>query len=368
MTKTVVLVLFGGRSAEHEISLLSARFVIRSLDRTRFELLAVGIDKRGVWRLLDERDLPASADPRENRVNESARRAWLLATPSTSGRGTLEVEGGEAREFDIVFPVMHGPLGEDGAVQGLFELAGVAYVGSGVAASAVGMDKVLQKRVLGNAGVNVVRCVSFGRGELDRRGAELRAECEALGFPMFVKPANMGSSLGVSRVMGPSGLEAAIDEAFRFDTTVLLEAGVRGCREIEVSVLGNEGAEASVAGEIVVVHADGFYSYDAKYLAADGARLMVPAPLDEELARRIRRTALEAYAALGCAGLARVDFFVSGSDVYVNELNTMPGFTAISMYPRLWEASGVDGPQLVTRLLELGLERHAARTKLATSR
>lgn len=368
MTQLVVLVVFGGRSAEHEISLVSARFVVSSLDRARFLPVLVGIDKRGVWRLLEEAQLPKSADPRENRVDESAPRAWLLPMPSGDKRGRLEVEGRAPIEFDIVFPVMHGPLGEDGAIQGLFELASVAYVGSGVAASAVGMDKVLQKRVLAHAGVSVVPFVSFGRHELGARADAMLAACAALGFPLFVKPANMGSSLGVSRVADAGGLRAAVDDALAYDTTVLVEPGVRECREVEVSVLGNELAEASVAGEIVVTHKDGFYSYEAKYLDAEGSRLSVPAELDAEVAERVRRIALEAYAALGCAGLARVDFFVSGSDVYVNELNTMPGFTAISMYPRLWAATGKDGPALVTRLIELGLERHAERAKLRTSR
>ncbi len=368
MSQLVVLVVFGGRSAEHEISLVSARFVVASLDRSRFLPVLVGIDKAGVWRLLDEPQLPKRADPRENRVDESAPRAWLLPTPVPGGRGRLEVEGQEPVPFDLVFPVLHGPLGEDGAIQGLFELASVAYVGSGVAASAVGMDKVLQKRVLAHAGVPVVPFVSFGRHELEAQADATLAACARLGFPLFVKPANMGSSLGVSRVADAGGLRAAVDHALAYDTTVLVEPGVRDCREVEVSVLGNEVAEASVAGEIVVTHRDGFYSYEAKYLDAAGSRLSVPAELAAEHAERVRRMALAAYAALGCAGLARVDFFVSGGDVYVNELNTMPGFTAISMYPRLWAASGMDGTMLVTRLIELGLERHAARAKLQTSR
>jgi D-alanine-D-alanine ligase len=362
----VVLVLFGGRSAEHEISLLSARFVIDSLDRARFRPLLCGIDKQGVWRWLREESLTNSNDPRQVSVDVRAPRASIWPMPTL--RPLLHIEGEEPVPFDVVFPVLHGPFGEDGCLQGLLELAGVPYVGSGVAASAVGMDKLLQKRIFEQAELPVVRYLAFDSVEFGRERASLLERCGALGFPLFVKPVNMGSSLGVSKVEQASALRPAIEHALEFDTMVIVERGLHEPREIEFAVLGNEDARVSEAGEIVVEHRDGFYSYDAKYLDPDGARLCVPADLGAAEKSALELLALRGYRVLGCSGLARVDMFVAGGEAYLNEVNTMPGFTANSMYPRLWQASGVGRRELVLRLIELGCERHAVRSRLRTSR
>ncbi len=362
-----VLVLFGGRSAEHEISLVSARFVIDSLDRARFEPLLCGIDKHGRWHWLTEAELPASRDPREVRVDERAPLAWIAPMPAV-GRPLLQREGAAPLPFDVVFPVMHGPQGEDGCLQGLLELAAVPYVGSGVTASAVGMDKLQQKRIFAQAELPIVPYLAFDHADYARDAGKWLAAAAELGFPLFVKPANMGSSLGVSKVDRPDDLRAAVGLALELDTVAVVERGLPSPREVELAVLGNEDARASEPGEIVVRHRDGFYSYDAKYLDADGAELHVPAEVSPTEKVSLQLLALRAFRALGCAGMARVDLFLAGGEVYLNEVNTIPGFTAISMYPRLWAASGVPGRELVTRLVELGCERHALRQKLRTSR
>jgi D-alanine-D-alanine ligase len=365
---TTVLILFGGRSAEHEISLLSARFVIDSLDRDRFEPLC-GIDKRGRWHLLSEANLPTSKDPQQVSVDERAPLAWIQPMPAPPGsRPLLYVDGGAARAFDVVFPVLHGPFGEDGCLQGLLELAAVPYVGSGVSASAVGMDKLLQKRIFQQAELPIVPYVAFDAVAWERDRQEQLDSCAALGLPLFVKPANMGSSLGVSRVSEHEALVAAVELALAFDTQVIVEQGLVAVREIELAVLGNEEASVSEPGEIAVEHRDGFYSYHAKYLDPNGARLLVPAELSATETLGVQRLAQKAYRALGCSGMARVDLFVSDGEVYLNEVNTIPGFTAISMYPRLWQHGGIDGSALVSRLVELAIERHARRSRLRTSR
>ncbi|MBM4377190.1 MAG: D-alanine--D-alanine ligase [Deltaproteobacteria bacterium] len=363
-----VLVLFGGRSAEHEISLLSARFVIDSLDPARFRTLLCGIDRQGRFRLLDAAQLPTSKDPRQVHVDDAAPLAWLMPMPAPLGvRHVLHVEGHEPLPFDVVFPVMHGPYGEDGCLQGLLELAGVPYVGSGVAASAVGMDKLLQKRVFAAAELPIVPWTSLTRAELTREPQAVLSRAASLGFPCFVKPANMGSSVGVRKVRHIDELRPALEHALEFDTTAVVERGLEAPREIELAILGNDEPEVSEAGEIVVEHADGYYSYEAKYLDPNGARLSVPADLRPAERASVQLLALQAYRALGCAGLARVDLFVAGGEVYVNEVNTLPGFTAVSMYPRLWRESGVSGPELVTQLVGFAEERHAARAHLRTT-
>jgi D-alanine-D-alanine ligase len=264
--------------------------------------------------------------------------------------------------------VLHGTYGEDGTVQGLLELADVAYVGAGVLGSAIGMDKDVAKRLLRDAGIPVVdfRVVSATDQREDPRGAT--AHAAALGYPVFVKPANAGSSVGVSKVNDPSGLEPALRAALSFDRKVLLERGV-DAREIEVAVLGNDRPTASVPGEIIVHHRDGFYSYDAKYVDADGAAWQIPANLPKAIAARVQELAVATFRTLELAGMARVDFFVerTTSEIFVNEVNTIPGFTAISMYPKMWEASGLSATDLVTRLIDLAIERRDARRGLSTS-
>jgi D-alanine-D-alanine ligase len=366
MKKTPVIILFGGRSAEHEISLLSARNVLSALDRTRFEPMLVGIDKAGRWHRESERTLEAAAgDPRGVMLDASAPAVGmedaLVARGPGSAPGAIDSEA-------VVFPVLHGTFGEDGTVQGAMELAGIAYVGAGVLGSAVGMDKDVAKRLLRDAGIPIVDfgVVTAGAFRRDPAGA-LRALPD-LGYPRYVKPANAGSSVGVSRAAGPADLERAVRAALAFDSKVLVERGV-DAREIECAVLGNDSPEASIPGEILVHHKDGFYSYDAKYVDPDGASWKIPADLPPEMIARVQALAVATFRALELSGMARVDFFVTrdGRALYVNEVNTIPGFTAVSMYPKMWEASGLTPSALITRLIELAIERRDERRALKTT-
>jgi D-alanine-D-alanine ligase len=362
--KTRVIILFGGRSAEHEISLLSARNVLEALDRDRFEPVLVGIDKLGHWRRESERTLEAAAgDPRLVALDARA-----PAVTIEEGLAITERPGEPVGSEDVVFPVLHGTYGEDGTVQGMLELAGVAYVGAGVLGSAIGMDKDVAKRLLRDAGIPIVDFRVVTAAAFKRDAADVHAQANELGFPLFVKPANAGSSVGVGRVRDALALDQAVREALSFDRKVLLERAV-DAREIECAVLGNDEPRASVPGEIVIKHRDGFYSYDAKYVDPDGAVWKIPADLPPEVAARVQRLAVDTFRALDLAGMARVDFFLErGTGVlYVNEVNTIPGFTAVSMYPKMWEASGLPPRALVTQLIELALERRAARRVLATT-
>jgi len=366
-----VAVLFGGRSAEHEISILSARFVVESLDRERFEPLLIGIDKGGRWLLQEEALLLGqSRDPRLVRLNAAAPAAQLAPFPSNTACASLEVAGRAALDVDLVFPVLHGPMGEDGTVQGLLTLADVPFVGSGVLGSAAGMDKDVMKRLLRDAGLPVVPHVTVRAARWERGRAGVLEQALLLHEEglVFVKPANLGSSVGVSKARGRDEIAVAIDEALGFDDKVVIEGAVSGVRELECAVLGNDDPIASRVGEVVVSHPDGFYSYAAKYVDEHGATTVIPAQLEPGEEERVQRLALETFVALGCEGLARVDFF-RGEDgrVFVNELNTMPGFTSISMYPKLFEASGIGAHELVSRLVDLALERAERRRKLRTS-
>lgn len=383
---TRVAVLYGGRSAEHEIAILSARFITRSLDPSRYAPVLVGISKSGRWHLqrtatlLDE-----AADQSTVAIDESGPVVTLTPAPERVDGAAAALRGadGSVVPIDVAFPVLHGPMGEDGCIQGLFELAQLPYVGSGVLGCALGMDKELQRRVLRQAELPVVPSVTIRRGDSPAdatatgstapgeasTGEELLAQCEEIGFPLFVKPANMGSSLGVRRAASRDDLVAAIGHAFEFDTKVVVERGLSRPREIECAVLGNEDPRVSVPGEVAVDHPDGFYSYAAKYVDPQGARLIVPAELHHQEQISVQLLALRAFRALDCAGMARVDLFLSADrEVFVNEINTIPGFTAISMYPRLWEASGLLAVELVTELIELGLERGRTRAALRTTR
>jgi D-alanine-D-alanine ligase len=366
MKKTRVIILCGGRSAEHEISLLSARNVLRALDRDRFEPIIVGIDKLGHWRRESERTLEAaSGDPRLVALDAAAPAVTIEQGLSMSTRPD---EPWAASSDDVVFPMLHGTYGEDGTVQGMLELAGVAYVGAGVLGSAVGMDKDVAKRLLRDAGIPIVefQIITAAGYRADAAGA--RARAAALGFPLFVKPANAGSSVGVSKVKDAAALDAAVRAALTFDRKVLLERGV-DAREIECAVLGNDDPRASVPGEIVVSHKDGWYSYDAKYVDPDGSSWKIPADVAPAVAARVQELAVATFRALDLSGMARVDFFLDRktNDLYVNEVNTLPGFTAVSMYPKMWEASGLPSGELVTRLIELAIERRDGRRALATT-
>jgi D-alanine-D-alanine ligase len=355
--KLRVGIIFGGQSAEHEISILSARNVLAALDRTRFVPVLIGIDKRGQWLSQDERRLLESTrDPRLAHIEAGA------PTHLTSSLASPAVSKGAA--IDVAFPVLHGTLGEDGAMQGLFEVAGIPYVGAGVIGSAIGMDKDVMKRLLRDAGIEVADFQTVRRQRFDREPQRVCGELAQLGFPLFVKPANAGSSVGISRVRQADGVEAAVRQAFEFDVKVIAEAAVVG-REIELAVLGGEPAEVSVAGEIIVDHPDGFYSYDAKYIDEKGARLELPAQISTDELARAQKLALRTFDVLECEGLARVDLFLQAdSKLLVNEINTLPGFTAVSMYPKLWSYSGVSPTQLVTRLIELAMRRAQRRSSL----
>jgi len=347
--KIRVGILYGGQSAEHEISILSARNVLAALDRQRFEPVLIGIDKSGKWLAQDEHRLLASArDPRQVRVEPG------LPAPVEAA----------ARQVDVVFPVLHGTLGEDGAMQGLLEVAGIPYVGAGVLGSAIGMDKDVMKRLLRDAGVPIADFRTVRRERFLADPAAVCRELLPLGFPMFTKPANAGSSVGVRKVGDAAQLEEAVRYALQFDSKAVAEQGVAG-REIELAVLGGEPPAVSIAGEIIVEHADGFYSYEAKYLDEHGARLEMPAKLAPADLARAQALALRAFEVLECEGLARVDlFFAPDGTFYVNEINTLPGFTAISMYPKLWALSGVSQTELISRLLDLGLKRARERAAI----
>jgi D-alanine-D-alanine ligase len=367
--KQRVLVLFGGRSAEHEISLLSARFVVSALDPARFEPILVGIDKQGRWQLQSRESLlAAGTDAHAVALRDSALEVTLPPRPEAAGASSLSVATRGPLPVDVVFPVLHGPFGEDGTVQGFLELSGLPYVGAGVLGSAVGMDKDVMKRLLLQAGLPVLPYLTLRQASFERSRAAALAEASRLGFPLFVKPANLGSSVGVSRVLEPSQLGPAVDRAFELDDKVVLEQGLDHPREIELGVLGGEEPLVSVAGEIVVNHPDGFYSYAAKYLDESGAVTRIPAELSPAELKQAQELALRTFEALECDGMARVDLFLDRErKLWVNEINTIPGFTQISMYPKLMEASGVSAQQLVTRLIERALARGARKQARKTS-
>lgn len=366
MRRLRVGVLFGGRSAEHEVSILSARNVVEALDPTRYEPVLIGIDRAGRWSLQQPAVLRAAADPRLVQLTPAAPPALLEPVPKA--QQVVAERVGSGLDLDVVFPVLHGPMGEDGTVQGLLELAGLPYVGAGVLGSAIGMDKDVMKRLLREAGIPIGPFVALRKVDFERDPLAVCERAAQLGFPLFTKPANLGSSVGITRVPDRPALEPALAHAFEFDTKALAEASIAG-REIECSVLGADDPVASVAGEILVRHADQFYSYDAKYVDESGADLRIPAELTSAQTAEVQRLAVATFRALECHGLARVDFFLRDDGAFlVNEINTLPGFTAISMYPKLWEASGMAPGALVTRLIELALERHERRLRLKTSR
>jgi D-alanine-D-alanine ligase len=368
MSKTRVALLFGGRSGEHEVSLLSAKGVMEAIDRDKYEVEPIGITKEGQWL--------ASGDPMEalqSGVSQASHAVTLLAEPSQRGLMRLEERATERAlaavtmsQIDVVFPILHGPYGEDGTVQGLLELAGIPYVGAGVTASAVGMDKAIFKDVMLAHGLPVVDTMVIKRKDWSRKPDEVLDHIEAkIGFDCFVKPANLGSSVGISKAHNRSELRVALAEAARYDRKLLVQRAV-DAREIEVSVLGNDEPIASIPGEIVPCNE--FYDYAAKYLDGE-SELLIPAPIAAETTELVRQYAVEAYLAIDCAGMARVDFLLDRhtDQVYINEVNTLPGFTPISMYPKLWEASGVSYTELIDRLIQLALERHIDKSQSRTS-
>lgn len=362
--KLRIAVLFGGRSGEHDVSLMSARSVVSALDPERYEVVQVGITLDGNW-LTGSNALEAFENGKHTELNrvilpgDPAFDAALYELRITDHGELLHKHA----DIDVFFPVLHGPFGEDGTIQGLFEMADVAYVGAGVAGSAVGMDKAIFKDVMRANGIPLVESALILRGEIEKDMDSVIVKAEALGsYPLFTKPANLGSSVGISKCMNRSDLAEGLLDAARFDRRIIIENGIKDVREIEVSVLGNEDPQASVCGEILPSRE--FYSYESKYI--DGTSgLLIPAPLPQDVAEKIREYAIRAYKAIDCAGLARADFFVEKDTnrIYLNELNTIPGFTSISMYPKLWQANGVTYAELVDRLIQLALERKAQRDR-----
>ncbi len=360
-------VIFGGRSAEHEVSLESARNVMAALDPERYEALPIGISKEGRWLIGAEAmpQLQAAAD--EGALSPaflSAAQPAAVLGPS-AGRALVEITlGGTAQQgqqIDVFFPVLHGPYGEDGTVQGMLELADVPYVGAGVLGSALGMDKAAMKDVFTAKGLPILPHIVVRRSDWREDAPAVLEAIDATGlqYPLFVKPANMGSSVGVSKAHEAGELAASIELAAQYDRRIIVEQGV-DAQEVECAVLGNDDPEASVVGE--VVPGNEFYDYNAKYVD-DNSNLIIPAQLDDDTAEQVRELAVQAFQAIDGAGMARVDFFVERStgEVYINEINTIPGFTRISMYPKLWEASGLSYHELVEKLIELAIERHEDR-------
>lgn len=345
--KIRVGVFFGGKSAEHEVSVQSVKNVVEAIDKTKFTPILIGIDRSGRWHTVDSDFLLNKTE-----VDQLTYDDFVL------------VPGESDQPIDVALPILHGPHGEDGTIQGLFELAGVPYVGCGVSASAVGMDKDITKRLLHEADIPIARYKVFYTHQAD--SIDPAAILEEFGSPVFVKPANMGSSVGVSRAQTPDELSVAIKAAFAYDSKLLIEQAIYG-DEIECSVLGNESPKVSVVGRIIPRAGD-FYSYDAKYIDENGAILEIPAKLSLLISKQAQQLALRTYKTLYCEGLARVDMFVTKDHkIVVNEINTMPGFTKISMYPKLWEASGLAYTDLITQLIELAIERHQKKRQLKHS-
>ena len=397
MKKLRVGVLFGGRSGEHEVSLLSAASVLNAIDKSKYEVVPIGITREGRWvtaahaeRLLQGKpaDTPEPRHLRAGDPDATASAAVLargegVVVPPMPGENhsalvPFETDAHQLRagvkpvDVDIIFPVLHGTFGEDGTIQGLLELADIAYVGAGVLGSAAGMDKDVMKRLFRNAGLPIVKHVTVLRSVWREQPKKVRTQIEsALKYPVFVKPANLGSSVGISKVHDSSELAAAMDEAARFDRKLVVEEGVGGktgkAREIECSVLGNDKPIASVAGEVVPIKE--FYDYSAKYLV-EGSESIIPAKIGKAKQREVQRLAVAAFQAVDCAGMARVDFLMDPrtKKMYVNEINTIPGFTSISMYPKMWAATGIDYPELMDRLIQFGLERHAEKKQNQYSR
>jgi len=397
MKKLRVGVLFGGRSGEHEVSLLSAASVLEAIDKSKYEVVPIGITKEGRWVTAGHAEQllkGTSPEPRHLRAGDPnataaaavlARGEGVLVPPVPPGPGEersslvpFESDADQIHaalhpvDVDIIFPVLHGTFGEDGTIQGLLELADIAYVGAGVLGSAAGMDKDVMKRLFRDARLPIVKHVTVLRNDWREQPKKVRKQIErALKYPVFVKPANLGSSVGISKVHDGSELATAMDEAANFDRKLVVEQGVGGnkgkAREIECSVLGNDRPIASLPGEVVPIKE--FYDYTAKYLD-EGSELLIPAKIPKAKQKEVQRLAVAAFQAVDCSGLARVDFLMEprSGRMYVNEINTLPGFTSISMYPKLWAASGIPYSELIDRLIQLGLERHGEKKENRYSR
>lgn len=363
-SKIKVGILFGGQSVEHEISILSARSIYKAIDKGKYDVVLIGIDKQGGWHFSDEQIfLEYNATRRlESLTNKSDQQLALIPGRKIDFLYQLSTQE-KPKPVDVVFPVLHGTNGEDGSIQGFLKLSGVPFVGAGILGSAIGMDKEVTKRLLRDAGIPIPHYQVFRQIDSNRIDS-LKIQAE-FGLPLFIKPANLGSSVGISKVKTIDEIKPAIDKAFLYDHKILIEECILG-REIECSVLGNEHPEASLPGEIKPNHE--FYSYEAKYLDENGAILDIPAKLPDNLIKEVQETALKVFQVLEIEGMARVDFFLQEDGrLLVNEVNTIPGFTRISMYPKLWEASGLSYKDLITRLIELAIERAERDQKLKTT-
>jgi D-alanine-D-alanine ligase len=374
MKKIKVGILFGGKSGEHEVSIVSATSVQKALDKNKYDVTMIGIDKTGRWTLpSSEMLLEHQSVPRLLKLSQEKSTVSMLPFESERQLVSVSQNGSalpslQAQKFDVIIPVLHGTYGEDGTIQGLFELANVPYVGSGVLGSALGMDKDASKRLFQSAGIPVVPWRLVKKHEFAKNADAILQELESeFSYPYFAKPANMGSSVGVHKVKSLAEAKAKILDAFQYDLKILIEKAIPA-RELEVSILGNHEPRASVVGEIIPTHE--FYSYEAKYLDENGATLKIPAEgLSAPQILQIQKQAIRAFQSLDCRGLARVDFFLDKvtGELFLNEINTIPGFTSISMYPKLWEASGVNYAQLLDELIRLAQECHAEKNQLKTS-
>jgi D-alanine-D-alanine ligase len=370
MSKKIrVGIIFGGRSGEHEVSIASAMSVYNALDKSRYEVTLIGIDKEGRWLLPDPKPLLQHADnPMAVKLSKISGSYGLVPFPSENQIVPLEAGGAKAPGLDVILPIMHGTYGEDGTIQGMLEIAQIPYVGAGVLGSALGMDKEVAAKLFNAAGIPTVPQVCIRKSEYmtQRSNVEERL-LKQFALPFFIKPANAGSSVGVHKVKTKEGLRAALEDAFSFDLKVLVQKAV-DARELEVSVLGNDNPKASIVGEIVPLHE--FYSYEAKYIDENGAELKIPAEnLSDEIREKCREMAIRAFQALDCRGMARVDFFLDRKtgELFLNEINTIPGFTKISMYPKLWNASGLSYSDLLDELIRLAMEYFDQRKSLRTT-
>ncbi len=354
-------ILFGGKSAEHEVSLQSAKNVFDAIDKEKYNPILIGIDKSGKWLLNNESKFLLNADdPKLIKLNQSSDSVALV--PQSAGEISNFSNTSQSLKIDVVFPILHGPFGEDGTVQGLLKLANLPFVGASVLGSAVGMDKDVMKRLLRDAGIPIGKFIVLKSHEPIPDFQKIKEE---IGMPFFVKPANMGSSVGVNKIHDEFEYKNGLSKAFDFDTKIIIEEFIEG-REIECSVLGNEKPTASIPGEVVSNHE--FYSYDAKYIDEHGAALEIPAKISDQITTQIQGLAIKTFQVLSCEGLGRVDFFLKeNEEIIVNEINTIPGFTKISMYPKLWEASGISYTDLIDRLIQLAIERFNKEQKLKTN-
>lgn len=359
--KIKVGIIFGGKSAEHEVSLQSAQNIIKAINKDKYEPVLIGVDKKGKWLLVDDsKFLLNSGNPKLIKLNNETSQSVTLFPQSNGIISNLDTHKSD-KSIDIVFPILHGPFGEDGTMQGLLKLANIPFVGASVLGSAVGMDKDVMKRLLRDAEIPIGKFLTIKEKEVPTYEYVVKN----LGLPFFVKPANMGSSVGVSKVSEEKDFNKAIREAFEYDRKIIIEENIKG-REIECSVLGNDDPIASVPGEVIPIH--DFYSYQSKYTDEHGAVLEIPAKLPSEIIKKVQTLAIKTFKTLECEGFGRVDCFLKkNGDIFVNEINTIPGFTSISMYPKLWEASGISYAELIDRLIQLALERFEKEQKLKTS-